>query len=793
MLMPMRILVHGLMALLSLSLSTCDKPKQEDKPARPFLQSPLQISEILAQNQRGLTLGVHGRHGWIELHNSSEKRQNTKGLQIAVRGTRKEQRWSLPSVDMAPDAYLVLHTSGLGSKDLAGRLHADLRLPKQPRAIGLLDPEGRVLNEISQIPKQWPDLSYGSLPGSKPRYLSMPTPGKANDSRPQNKGPLVEQAEQTPIWPALGDRILVQAILRPEGNPIKRVQLEWQKNLEPPSFLPMTCQAKGGKFNCRAHIPSTEFKAGTMIRWQIHAYDQKGQSGRWPQGIDHADAPRWDGTLIRDPNQQNLLPVLYWQTSKPRQAQRRRGMRASLFFEGQFIDQVLVRKRGYRSSGWTKKNLKFELPEGHLLTVSKGVEVDEFNLSSTWSDKSSLRRELAWDTYRQAGVIDAFCFPVRVMQNGRFYALAHMGEHFDRRFLRRNDLDPKGAMYKMYDDCCTSRVEAVKKTRKKEKNDDLTNFLKGLHARALEPAAQEAFLFQHVNLPATLNYLAATVLMHDNDHVAKNYFLYRDSRGSKRWRMLPWDKDLTFGRNFIAKPGVLNDTIWADHDPQSHPLFGDREHPKVRGLFNCLIDALYRSPRIRQMFLRRLRSLMDERLQAPGTPPDQLHYEKRIAEISERMARALNMDATRWVRDWGQAISATKDTQRLIEEYLVPRRVHLYLTHGPNGSGLIPAAQEKKPTLQIRADSVDSIQIQNPGSDAVDLSNWRIEGPWTFTLPPGTVLAGQDKLNVVQYWQDVPADPSGLWFMAGLRAVDSAQGVALVDSNGEVMARPIKP
>ncbi len=766
---------------------------QVDKIAKPSKQSPLQITEILAQNQRGQTLGVHDRCGWIELHNPSDKPLDIKGLQIAVRGTRKEQRWSLPRMKMNPGAFLVLHTSGLGSKDLAGHLHAGLRMPKQPQAIGLLDFNGRLLDELSILPRQWPDLSYGPLPESEPRYLSMPTPGKANDSRPENRGPVVEEATQTPAWPALGDRILIQTILRPERSPIMCVQLEWQRNLEPSSFLPMTCQAEGDKSHCRVHIPTEEFKAGNMIRWRIHAQDQKNQSGRWPQEIGHADAPRWDGTLIRDPNQQNTLSVLYWQTSKPQQTQGRKGMRGSIFFEGQFIDQILVRKRGQRSSSWAKKNLKFELPEGHLLAVGPNIEVNEFNLSSNWSDRSSLRRELAWDTYRQAGVVDAFCFPVRVVQNGQFYALAHMCEHFDSRFLRRNGLDPKGATYKMFGDDCTKWVPTKKKNRKKEKNDDLLAFILGLQEQTLDPTKQEAFLFQHVNLPAVLNYLAATVLMHDNDHVAMNHFLYRDSRGSSRWRMLPWDKDMTFGRIFLPDSKGSKDTIWADQDPQSHPLFGDRAHPKIHGQFNCIIEALYRSPRIRQMFLRRLRSLMDKIMQAPDSPVEQLYYENRIAEISRRMAKDLDMDAKRWVRNWGHSMSASQATQRLIDEYLVPRRIHLFLTHGPDGSGLIPAAQKKKPTLQIRASSVGSVQIQNPGSDAVDLSNWRIEGPWTFTLPPGTVLAGQDNLNIVQYWQDVPADPSGRWFMAGIRAANSDQVLALVDPAGEILARLSKP
>ena len=95
-----------------------------------------------------------------------------------------------------------------------------------------------------------------------------------------------------------------------------------------------------------------------------------------------------------------------------------------------------------------------------------------------------------------------------------------------------------------------------------------------------------------------INYLAATVIMHDNDHVGKNYYLYRDSDGTKEWQMLPWDKDLTFGRNFTGNFRYLVDTLWANEDPFSHPLFGDSEHRKVDLQWNLLIDALYEEPRI---------------------------------------------------------------------------------------------------------------------------------------------------------------------------------------------------
>ena len=119
-----------------------------------------------------------------------------------------------------------------------------------------------------------------------------------------------------------------------------------------------------------------------------------------------------------------------------------------------------------------------------------------------------------------------------------------------------------------------------------------------------------------------MNYLAVNALIHENDSVAKNYFLYRDTFGSGEWSILPWDKDLTFGHNYRSRGG-LSDEIWADFDrtntigsdhpfsSPSHPLYGDRSHQKDNGEWNRLIDLLYQIPQAREMYLRRLRTLMD--------------------------------------------------------------------------------------------------------------------------------------------------------------------------------------
>ena len=71
----------------------------------------------------------------------------------------------------------------------------------------------------------------------------------------------------------------------------------------------------------------------------------------------------------------------------------------------------------------------------------------------------------------------------------------------------------------------------------------------------------------------------------------KNYFLYRDTDGDGEWRFLAWDKDLTFGKHC----GIAD---YQPRDPQTHPFFGDSDHPKIDGAhaYNYLIDALLDVP-----------------------------------------------------------------------------------------------------------------------------------------------------------------------------------------------------
>jgi hypothetical protein len=229
---------------------------------------------------------------------------------------------------------------------------------------------------------------------------------------------------------------------------------------------------------------------------------------------------------------------------------------------------------------------------------------------------------------------------------------------------------------------------------------------------------------------------------------------------------LPWDKDLSFGRQFLPQQGgAFNDVIWADHDPESHPLhcYTNSE----------LIDALLDTPRIREMYLRRLRTLMDQFLQPPGTPPEKRYYERRIDDLYAQMRTDVVLDALRWPVLWGQPQTFEQALNVLRHEYLDVRRVHLYETHGPAGSALIPGPQPARPQIvfgPLEADPVSGnpdeeyLTLVNKSEAAVDLSGWTIVHDVEYRFRPGVVLPASETLylspNLVAFGERA-ASPKG--------------------------------
>ena len=296
---------------------------------------------------------------------------------------------------------------------------------------------------------------------------------------------------------------------------------------------------------------------------------------------------------------------------------------------------------------------------------------------------------------------------------------------------------------------------------------DLATFANALSEnRPLEQRA--AYACDHIDIPQCISYFVAMALISSGDHGHKNYYLYRDTRASGEWALLPWDVDLSWGRNWRGE--YFNETIFVDN-----PLTSYRAgHDKGR---NRLYNLFFEYPEFRQMYLRRLRTVMDELLQPPGTPPRSLIIEKRVRELMDLLdppefkQTDAALDDAAWP-SWGRRGSMRSEAQRVIDEYLPGRRNFLFKSSRAKLLGdPIPAAQPSDVTLQFReiesrcAAAEQFVCITNQNNLAVDVTGWRLAGAGIeHRFRPGTVIPAGNAIYTVadvNRFRHRSAGPSG--------------------------------
>jgi hypothetical protein len=616
-----------------------------------------------------------------------------------------------------------------------------------------------------------PELRAGS-PAGPPvlRYFPAPTPGEPNNDGVVTLGPIISQVAHTPELPGDHDTITVTARVRPIDFPVGEVRLHYRVMFGAEVTVPMFDNGEHGDGEAGdgiygARIPAAASNPGQMVRYYITATDTSGTNhSRLPTFLRPLASPAYFGTVIANPGQQNALPVFHWFVQNVSAADTRAGTRASVFWNGEFYDNVFCRIRGASAPAYPKKPYKFDFNPGHHFRMAPDMpRVDEINVNATYQDKAYVRQSLTFETYQNAGTPASDTLPVRVQQNGAFFSVAVMIEQVDRRYLRRRGLDPDGALYKLFNGLSSSTSGVEKRTRRHENNSDLQQLVSGVSTG--NPNRGLA-LFDLVDLPATINYLAAGTVAQDWDRIIKNLYVYRDTEGTGQWTMLPWDKDLSFG-----KVGLVNDTVTAIRDTTdrpgggepfiSHPFYGTPEQ-NCCGM-NHLFDAIYKTPLTRQMYLRRLRSLMDELLQPPGTPANELKYERRIDEMTDLIRSDAALDLARWGAGYGVAQSMDTAIGFLKTNYLAARRTHLFQSHNIDSIGIYPQAvgipHSQPAGLPLNFGVIEFnpvsgnqdeefIELLNANSIALDVSGWRLAGAVEFAFAPGTVVPANSRIYV---------------------------------------------
>lgn len=518
-------------------------------------------------------------------------------------------------------------------------------------------------------------------------------------------------------------------------------------------------------------ITTNQLYPGQMLRWRIQATDSAGNLTKDPPFLLPDDSEQYYGTVAQDSRlATSQLPTWHWFMDNGVNPDQDAYSHISLYYGGEFYDNIRVSIHGQSTRYFAKKSYNIDFNADHRFKYSPTEKrVKDIKLLSNWADKSKIRNTLAWEMYRKIGHPAHFCFPVRIQRNGEFYSTADCVEDGDDLFLERAGLDKNGSLYKMYNSLSDVSVSSVERKVPSIQAPTSADFA-DLNAvvTGLDPAAQTVdqrltFTYDNIDIPGCVNYLVGLVLTSSADVGHKNYYIYRDTFGSGEWMLLPWDMDLSIGHNFSdpSGAGYLGDNITATNN--LNPGNGNR-------LFYLIYNntAVVGSPRpttpaltaLREMFLRRLRSVMDVYLGPIGGISD--YHSDRITQLLNQIdpggAASSNSDAdldyNAW-RSWGNGDTMLAACARITDPvtgYVPRRRTHLYTTdYGPATYGTIPAAQSVVPgsvqfgTVVANPGLPDSqnqeyFVLINPGSTAVDISSWKITGGITHTFRPGTVI-----------------------------------------------------
>ncbi len=623
-------------------------------------------------------------------------------------------------------------------------------------------------------------------------YFTNPTPGSPNASGLAVMGPILSRCGHFPAQPGSSDPLLVRVLVSPALSVVRDVKLTYRVMFQAEQTIPMWDDGRHDDGAASDHwyaaaIPGGLAAPGQMIRYFVVASDVDGRESRFPVHASAQQSPKYAGTVALNPEVQSALPVLEWFIERPTAANTSSGTRCSLFYGGRFYDNVGMNSHGQSSLSFPKLSYDVDLNAGHHFIWDPSMPpVDDFNLLTTYPDKSYARNILSYEVFRDAGAPYHFVLPVRVQQNGSFFSVAHLMENGDDNYLKRLGLDPEGALYKSYN-TLSSTEPTEKKTRKFEGKGDLTELIAGARRTG---TARTRYLFDHIDIPEVVNYLAAMIITGGNDCCHKNYYIYRDTLGSGLWSFLPWDQDLTFGRNWTG--GYFDDRMY----PQNGLNVGDN---------NIVLQALFSTPQIQAMYVRRVRTLMEELLQAPGTPAAELRMEARLAVLEKAIVPDAALDLAKW-RSWGQRQTASEAIAILRTNYLPARRRHLFNTLAGGNNPAIPARQPRGLGLQLRRIDVspesrnqdqEYVELFNTNRIAVDVSGWNLRGAITHTLLPGTVIPQNASLFVAarlaafRARTNGPSSGQGLFVQGDYKGRLSARGgqVELLDSAGSVAGR----
>jgi len=635
---------------------------------------------------------------------------------------------------------------------------APLRLSRSSDRLRLVAADG-VVHDVVRFDDRdpWPALAdgHGHSLHRRDVVVSGLEPGNW-ESRPPSPGspevvtgagviPIV-QAVEFVRSPEAGVPIDVTAEVRGE---FRGATLVYRIGFEDEIVEPMSVDGASISATIPAQYP------GTLVRFRIEVAGSV--AGAYPRV---GDGATYTGTVVAsEANPPTPLTRFQWFIPDEIYAEARiettlhgdDGFPAVFVVDGEVMDNVTIRIKGNQARSNKKRKWKVMLPAGHEWDMGGLLDepVDEFDLLPAATDKSYVREILTSDMQALSGGVRQQVFPVRLEKNGEFFGLYMYGESSDADWRDKIGLSTDSLVYKaervaklsvssleLDDDAFRTYYQRYSRLYADDGDAELRALIEDLSR--MDDDEQIRFAYEHVDVPQVVEAIATMRVVQHPEWQHKNYFVILDPVDD-RWRLLPIDFDLNFGRRYASPCNARCDEVkalpWMDY-PNGNRLariFLENDH------FLEMVD-------------RRTRTLADAFL-APG------FLEGRLAELYAAMEVDAELDRDKWGQ-YGEPQSLAKAHQILLEQYVVPKRA-MYLESGK----YLPPSQTGEPELTvdiIEADETGRVvraTLLNTSSVAVDVSGRTIEQIGA-RLPAGVVIRPGAVIDVIFDRIPVDVDPS---------------------------------
>ena len=131
----------------------------EPLEARLVLSSHPIISELLANNDQGLTDRFGDHSDWLEIFNPDPQQAvDLTGWKLKYGNSTT---WAFPSMTLGPGEFRVIFATKEDIKDPNDELHTNFNLDKEGKYLALLDNANNVVQSWNPYPVQSEDVSYG--------------------------------------------------------------------------------------------------------------------------------------------------------------------------------------------------------------------------------------------------------------------------------------------------------------------------------------------------------------------------------------------------------------------------------------------------------------------------------------------------------------------------------------------------------------------------------------------------------------------------------------------------------